>query len=366
MSHLRGASAAPTGRACGTVVVVHAERHVDEVPSVDLGPLRDPHADDASRDRVAEQIAAACRRFGFLQLVGHGVDPALRRRLHDVAEDFFALDEHAKAALAMARGGRAWRGWFPVGGELTSGVPDGKEGIYFGSELAADDPRVRAGLPLHGPNLFPEQPAEMRDVVLEWMAQLTTVGRVVLSGIARSFDLDDDWFDRWCAEPTVLFRIFHYPPPPPGFAGRWGVAEHTDYGLLTLLVQDDTGGLEVRVDDEWVTVPPVDDAIVCNLGDMLERVTGGRFRSTPHRVRLPERDRYSFPLFLDPAWDAELGPLPGCEPTERALADAAAGRWDGRSVFDVDGTYGDYLLDKVSRVFPELFTATVDGPPPTD
>jgi isopenicillin N synthase-like dioxygenase len=142
------------------------------------------------------------------------------------------------------------------------------------------------------------------------------------------------------------------------------VAEHTDYGLLTLLVQDDTGGLEVRVDDEWVQVPPVPDAIVCNLGDMLERVTGGRFRSTPHRVRLPDRDRYSFPLFLDPSWDAELQPLPGCEPTERALAEAAAGRWDGRSVFEFRGTYGEYLLKKVSAVFPELFATAVE--PPSD
>lgn len=116
------------------------------------------------------------------------------------------------------------------------------------------------------------------------------------------------------------------------------------------------------MDDEWVEVPPNPDAIVCNLGDMLERVTGGRFRSTPHRVRLPDRDRYSFPLFLDPAWDAELTSLPGCEPTERALAEAASGRWDGRSVFDVGGPYGDYLLEKVASVFPELFDRVVLGP----
>jgi isopenicillin N synthase-like dioxygenase len=330
-----------------------------QVPTIDIAPLLDPGATADQVERVAAEIAAACTDVGFLQIVGHGIDPGLRRRLHDAAAAFFAQPDEAKAAISMRHGGVAWRGWFPLGDELTAGVPDDKEGLYFGTELPADDPRVRAGVPLHGANLFPQDPAELRDVVLEWMDRVTLVGRAVLSGIAVSFGLDRDWFDRWCADPTVLFRIFHYPPPPPEFAGEWGVAEHTDYGLLTLLVQDDTGGLEVRVDGEWIEAPPTPDAIVCNLGDMLERVTGGRFRSTPHRVRPPTSDRYSFPLFLDPAWDAELTPLPGCEPTERALAEASRGRWDGASVFDVGGPYSEYLLSKVSKVFPDLFAQVV-------
>lgn len=332
----------------------------ESVPTIDVAALLPgAGAGDEERRAVAELIGDACARYGFLQIVGHGVDPELRRRLHDTAEEFFALDDEEKERVAMRHGGRAWRGWFPLGDELTSGVPDDKEGYYFGTELGADDPRVRAGVPLHGPNLFPERPAGLRDAVLEWMERLTVVGRAVLSGIALSLGLEDDWFDRWCADPTVLFRIFHYPPPPPGFAGQWGVAEHTDYGLLTLLVQDDTGGLEVRVDGRWVDVPPTEDAIVCNLGDMLERASGGRFRSTPHRVRLPETDRYSFPLFLDPSWDAEVEPLPGTDPADARQGD----RWDGASVFDADGTYGDYLLSKVSKVFPELYREVVGSAP---
>ena len=332
---------------------------VDNVPTIDISPLLTSGSADADSAGVAAAIGEACERFGFFQIVGHGVDPALRRRLHELAEEFFAQPASTKARIAMPLGGRAWRGWFPVGGELTSGVPDDKEGLYFGTELSPDDPRVRAGLALHGPNLFPEHPAELRDVVLEWMAQLSSVGRGVLCGIALSFGLERNWFDRWCADPTVLFRMFHYPPPAPAFVGRWGVAEHTDYGLLTLLCQDGTGGLEVRVDDEWVTVDPAPDAIVCNLGDMLERVTGGRFRSTPHRVRMPARGRDAVPVFLDPAWDAVIAPLPGAEPTSQVLDSAAEGRWDRASVFDAHGTYGDYLSAKVAKVFPELFDATV-------
>ena len=102
-------------------------------------------------------------------------------------------------------------------------------------------------------------------------------------------------------------------------------------------------------------MPPDPDAIVCNLGDMLERASGGRFRSTPHRVRLPSTDRYSFPLFLDPSWDAVVEPLPGTEPV-----DADSPRWDGASVFDGEGPYGDYLLGKVSKVFPDLYRDIVE------
>jgi len=330
------------------------------VPTIDVGALLAVGASSADRRRVAAQVGAACERYGFFQVVGHGLDPALRRDLHSAAEQFFALDEAEKDAVAMRHGGPAWRGWFGVGNELTSGVPDDKEGLYFGTELSPEDPRVVAGLALHGPNQFPERPVELAALVTEWMERTTALGIEVMSAIASALGLDERWFDPWLADPTVLFRIFHYPPPAAEFVGSWGVAEHTDYGFLTLLVQDDSGGLEVRVGEQWIDVPPTDDAIVCNLGDMLERVTGGRYRSTPHRVRLPRRDRYSFPLFLDPAWDAGMAPIPGMEPNDRALADAARGRWDGRGVLDVTGPYGDYLLAKVSRAFPELFTAVVD------
>src|SRR5579862_7245336 len=125
--------------------------------------------------KVAAEIDAACRDSGFFYVVGHGVPETLTARVDSLAREFFALPDSEKSAIAMRNGGRAWRGWFPLGGELTSGVPDHKEGLYFGEELPADDPRVRAGLPLHGPNLFPERPAGLRDAVLEYMRAVTAV-----------------------------------------------------------------------------------------------------------------------------------------------------------------------------------------------
>lgn len=317
------------------------------LPIVDLASF--VAGDPRGRDAVARQIAAACREAGFFYVVGHGVAPALLMRLAAASREFFALPVTEKMEIAMARGGRAWRGYFPVGGELTSGVPDAKEGLYFGTELGPDHPRVRAGIPLHGANLFPRQVPELAPAVLEYMAAVTAVGHTLAAAVARSLGLDDDYFARhYTREPTVLFRVFHYPPSE---GEGWGVGEHTDYGFLTLLAQDEVGGLEVKTPRGWIAARPIEGALVCNIGDMLDRLTGGYYRSTPHRVRNSSgRSRLSFPLFFDPDFTAEVRPLP----TAAAIDDRAE-RWDGASVHAFTGTYGDYLLAKVARVFPELF-----------
>ena len=346
------------------------------VPEIDVSVLlaaapgrltADPGVDPEQLAAAARAIDAACRDVGFFTIVGHGIDADARARLDRLSRDFFVRPEAEKAEIAMARGGRAWRGWFPVGGELTSGVPDLKEGLYFGAELGADDPHVRAGTPMHGPNLFPREPAALRDAVLAHLDAMTRVGQAVLAGMALGLGLEPSWFvDHLTTDPLILFRIFHYPqaaPPPPtapqdGTEDRWGVGEHTDYGLLTLLGQDGNAGLEVHIPDGgWVAVDARPDRFVCNVGDMLERLTGGRYRSTPHRVRNTSgAERLSFPFFLDPAWDARVERLPI---VDRPSDDGAAARWDRTSVHGFTGTYGDYLLAKVGRVFPELADAVV-------
>ena len=171
-----------------------------------------------------------------------------------------------------------------------------------------------------------------------------------MAGLALSLGLEESYFaDRCTGEPLTLFRIFNYPPPAD--PTLWGVGEHTDYGLLTILLQDDAGGLEVQSRSRWVAAPPVPGSFVCNIGDMLDRMTGGLYRSTPHRVRNPApRDRLSFPFFFDPNFFARVRPieLPGRElpPDDRDE------RWDRASVHAFEGTYGDYLLGKVGKVFP--------------
>jgi isopenicillin N synthase-like dioxygenase len=320
------------------------------LPVIDMAPLRNAAEGAACRD-VARAIDRACRDRGFFYVRGHGIAEDAFRRLYAASRRFFALPDTEKAAIAMALGGIAWRGWFPLGGEFTSGKPDRKEGLYFGSELGPDHPRVRAGWPLHGANLWPGQVPELRAAVLDYMDQAVRAAAALMTGIARALDLEPDYFaTQYTADPTVLFRIFRYPACPPSDAG-WGVGEHTDYGLLTLLAQDAEGGLQVRTGSGWIDAPPLPGTLVCNIGDMLDRLTGGVYRSTPHRVRnYGDRDRLSFPLFFDPDFAAEIRPLPG----RAAPADDRATRWDGSSVHEFSGSYGNYLLHKVGKVFPEL------------
>jgi isopenicillin N synthase-like dioxygenase len=326
------------------------------LPVVDVEALVDPDGSPERRAAASDAIDRACRRTGFFAISGHGVDPQLLDRLDRSARAFFAQPDHAKRAIAMERAGSAWRGWFPVDGELTSGTPDHKEGIYFGCEHSPDDPRVASGTPLHGPNQFPVAPTDLGPNVLEWLDAMRPVADAVMRGIAVGLGLAPTWFEEHLTgDPTELFRIFHYPPNENGQG--WGVGEHTDYGLLTLLAQDDHGGLQVQdLDGRWIDVDADTSLLVCNIGDMLERLTGSRYRSTPHRVRNTSgASRLSFPYFFDPSWDATVPTLP--------LPDAGAGevralsRWDGDDVLAWEGTYGEYLTTKVAKVFPELFSS---------
>jgi polar amino acid transport system ATP-binding protein len=324
---------------------------VKEVPVIDVSALL---TQGRSREVVAAEIGRACRAHGFFYAAGHGVDQALVERLQAASRRFFAWDADKKMRWRMSRGGRAWRGYFPAGGELTSGRPDWKEGLYFGAELKEDHPLVRARTPLHGPNLFPDVPG-FREDVLAYLADVEQLGHRLVEGLALSLGQPGSYFaDRGTAEPLVLLRIFNYPsrPAPAEKDVRFGVGEHTDYGLLTILWQDDVGGLQIKTREGWTSATPIPGTFVCNIGDMLDRMTGGLYRSTPHRVALNTsgRDRLSIPFFFDPGFESRVGPIAGLPPPE----EDQASRWDGQSVHAFAGTYGDYLLAKVSKVFPEL------------
>lgn len=227
--------------------------------------------------------------------------------------------------FGMPRAGKAWRGYFPLKGELTSGIPDQKEGYYFGTELPASDPRSGV-VPLHGPNIFPDNVVpELRSAVLNYTDAVAHLASQLLKGLAVGLlgpDHINYFHERFSSEPTCLFRVFRYPAHTfPADVDEWGVREHTgweggafvgvlasdyfflpptDYGILTILKQDMCGGLQVKSwDGKWVEAPPVANSFVVNIGDMLELWTRGLYRATPHRVRnAANRDRYSYPCEL--------------------------------------------------------------------
>ena len=272
-------------------------------------------------------------------------------RLDAAARAFFALPEAEKLEIAMARGGRAWRGFFPVGAELTSGRPDLQGRPLLRHRARPDDPAVRAGLPLHGPNLFPRQVPELRPAVLEYLDALTARRRRPCCAASRvSLGLDADYFaTSYTAEPDRAVPDLPLPAAAAPDTDDWGVGEHTDYGLLTLLAQDDNGGLQVRTprglgrraaDPGHVRLQhrrharPADRRLV-----PVDAAPGAQ----------PQRPRPAVvPVLLRPRLHAEVPPLPG----RAAPATRRPPRWDGQDLRAFTGTYGDYLLGKVAQGLP--------------
>jgi polar amino acid transport system ATP-binding protein len=323
------------------------------LPLVNVLPLLDPDSSESARRTVALQLDGAARSHGFFYIVGHGVDQALIADLAQLARAFFSWPKAKKLAIPMSAGGSAWRGYFPLAGELTSGQPDWKEGLYLGTELGPDHPRVRANVILHGANLWPDITG-FRETVLSYMHALTALGHILMRGMALGLGLSEDYFERHGTEdPLILLRLFNYPSQTAGGASEasWGVGEHTDYGLLTILWQDDVGGLQVRTQQGWMDAPPIENSFVCNVGDMLDYMTSGRYCSAPHRVSMHHggRDRISIPFFFDPDFGATITRIPGMTWGPQALA-----RWDGADLRAFEGTYGGYVTSKVSQVFPSL------------
>lgn len=331
-----------------------ANQNYQHIPIIDISELV---ANSSRKYEVATQINVACKEYGFFYVSGHGVSEKLQDKLIDLSRQFFSQPLQVKQKIRMEVGGRAWRGYFPVGGELTSNKPDIKEGIYFGAELDERHPLVLQRTPLHGPNIFPEDIPQFKETVLDYIDTMTQLGHAIMRGIALSLSLDEDYFaGLYTKNPLPLFRIFNYPARDTlATDGSWGVGEHTDYGILTILKQDDLGGLQVKSKSHWIEAPPVEGTFVCNIGDMLERMTSGLYKSTPHRVRSPTKrqDRLSFPFFFDPNFHTEVKPIESIK-SAAGIVDDSDSRWDESNVFDFNGTYGEYLLKKVSKVFPQL------------
>ena len=333
---------------------------MNSIPVLKLGPLLSPNPDTGLLEVLVQSMREALTTVGFFYVSHHGISESLQEEILDDAARFFALPMAEKMKMAMPKAGLSWRGYFPPGGELTSGRPDQKEGIYFGQELMPDHPSVRAGIPLHGPNQWPEDPSlrRFRENVLRYLEALTQLGHVLMEGIALSLGLEREYFRaRFGDDPTILFRIFSYSPHTwEPAADGWGVREHTDYGFLTILRQDANGGLQVKsLNGTWIEAPPIPGTFVINIGDMLEYWTHGLYRATPHRVRNQGKGaRLSLPFFFDPGWKSTLERI---DPKRLPAGAPVSGeRWDKMNLHALPAglTYGDFLWGKVKKVFPDL------------
>lgn len=291
-------------------------RHMAEnaLPVIDISGLKSPDA--ATRQAVGEEIRTACLDLGFMYVVGHGVSPEMRKAVFEETAAFFALPEERKLALNMENSiGNA--GYEPLGAQTleAGGPPDRKEGFYIGEELPADHPRVVAGGFNLGPNQWPSDTPRFQEVMSAYYDEMLLLGEVLMRGVALSLRLDEGYFNDFCHEPLANLRLLHYPPQPANAQpDEKGCGAHTDFGGITMLMQDENGGLQVMgADGAWLHAPPLADSYVVNLGDMIARWTNGRYRSTLHRVvNFSGAERYSIPFFYSGRLDHEVSALPGC------------------------------------------------------
>ncbi|MEM0935949.1 MAG: 2-oxoglutarate and iron-dependent oxygenase domain-containing protein [Pseudomonadota bacterium] len=271
------------------------------------------YAGGGDEDGFVHDLGAACRGPGFFLLSHHGVDHRLIDDVFAAADAFFALPEADKAPLSIMNNPHN-RGWTPFGSEnLDDGKPetvDRKEAFNIGLDLSPEDPRILAGEPFRGINLWPDLPG-FRDVMLRYFEAVLNLGRCLHRPIARDLGLDDLWFEDKLDAPLATLRLLHYPAAS-GAAGEIGAGAHTDYGSITLLRTDGEAGLQVRPrGGDWIDLPAHPDAFVVNIGDCLMRWTNDLYASTPHRVTPPKRTRRSIAFFLDPNPDAVISALPG-------------------------------------------------------
>ena len=311
----------------------------DAIPVIDLGPLQD--GTEAKLYQVAQAIDHAYSQVGFAYLVNHGIPQTLIDDLFEASHRFHALPREAKMAIEI---NEFHRGFIPINTSTTrtSSVakvtkPNQSESFMMMHELAEDDPDRVVGAPLAGPNQWPIELPNFRTVVTTYNDAMNALARKIVQAISVALGGGATDLDTHFIKPTTFLRMLYYPPQPAQLPDDlFGSAPHTDYGFMTILVQDEVGGLQVRnTAGEWIDAPYMPGAFVMNSADILHQWSNGRFISTPHRViNRSGQARYSNPFFFDPNMHSVIEPLACC------VDDGEEPRYE--SV-----VYGDYLMARL-------------------
>jgi isopenicillin N synthase-like dioxygenase len=279
------------------------------LPIIDFAAVR---AHDAAGTCVAAaEIRAACLTSGFFYMRNHGIAQEIIAAVHTEGQRFFRqpLDVKRQAAVNARH-----RGFNALGDALMyeARKPDYKEFFSIGLDLPEDDPDVLAGEKLRGPNNWPPDMPGFRLALETYYAAMLACGADLMRAVAVSLDLAPGFFVPRYRKPLQRTQIVYYPPQPPELGeDQFGVAPHTDFGCITLLWQDDNGGLEVlnRASGTWIPAPPLPGTLVINVADLLGRWTNDRYASTPHRVvNRSGRERLSIATFHDPDYKALVDP----------------------------------------------------------
>ncbi|OTP71746.1 isopenicillin N synthase family dioxygenase [Caballeronia sordidicola] len=310
-------------------------RSASHIPVVDMAAVR-AH-DPAGLREAAAAIRDACTSIGFFYVSNHGVPADVLDGAITGAREFFAHAPEVKRRVAV---NHRHRGFNALGDAVMyqATKPDYKEFFSIGLELAEDDPSVLAGEALRGPNNWPDFMPSLRPALYGYYEAIGACGADLLRAVAVSLDIDEAFFTDKYTKRMQRTQMVYYPPQAPkSDADQFGVAPHTDYGCITLLWQDNLGGLQVKelATDSWIDAPPIPGTLVVNVGDLLARWSNDRFRSTLHRViNSSGQERYSIATFYDPTYGARV------DPRDLGLSDTPP-------LYDPVAA-GDYILGRIN------------------
>ena len=279
------------------------------IPKIDISGIEDK---GFSRP-LLQEFFSAYNKYGFGYIINHGIDKTLIEQLFQVSKHFHSLSLSEKMKVALDhnhRGYIAINTSTDVNSQLADvKKPNQSESVMMMREDKSELPYVY----LSGPNQWPEI-ENFKEVLEKYASQMTKLGRNLMRLALLSSGVRDLSVMKSFDTPTIWLRLLHYPPiPKTSPSDLYGSAPHTDFGCLTILAQDEIGGLQVQTKEgEWIDVPKVEESFVVNVGDMLSRLTNGLLRSTPHRViNKSGRERFSCPFFFDPHTNAIIQPLNG-------------------------------------------------------
>lgn len=275
--------------------------------------LSDWYAGGQRRNAFITKLADAARRIGFFYLTGHGLGLARQQQVLQLAADFFALPVADKLAVKMANTPH-FRGYTRLQGELTLGKPDWREQFDIMQEEVANPQQSNGPIwwQLQGPNQWPSQLPQMKSTLLAWQQDLVDISVTLLRAFAVALEQPESAFDATIeAGPYQHMKLIRYPGADGQTSGQ-GVGAHKDPGYLTLVLQDKQSGLEVQTDNGWLSIPPLEDAFVVNIGELLELASNGYLKATNHRVTSPPAggERYSCAFFMAAQLNATVPLLP--------------------------------------------------------
>ena len=303
------------------------------IPALDLADFTS--GDSQTKQKFVQDLGNAFQEIGFVAIKNHGLSDELATELYQAVADFFALSEETKLNYEITDlGGQ--RGYTAKGKEHAKGrtIGDLKEFYHVGQELSPRD-RNQLNYPA---NIFPSEVPHFAHTTLEAFTTLEQAGIEILRAIALYLELDEFYFDPWVKSGNSILRAIHYFPlanPDSVPEGAVRAAAHGDINLITLLMGASAEGLQIlRRDNQWIPVTALPEQIVVNVGDMLERLTNKKLKSTIHRVVNPATEllttpRYSIPFFMHPISEMDLTCLPSCisEENPKQFEDLSAGEF---------------------------------------